>query len=221
MTSPNSRADLIQAINPDLAMAYRSEEEFWRQRNRQLWLSLGDKNICYFHASTRSKRVINNISIIENKEGKPCDEEDQITEAITSYFQSLFTSQPGRRAVDPTISEATNSTLIHDPTPKEIKDAMFSIHADKASGPDRFLARFFHSNWSTVDPAIIKEIQGIITSGILSRTINTTHIRLIPKVKSPKTMVEYRPISLCNVYYKVISKILTRRLHLVLQDLVS
>jgi len=59
---------------------------------------------------------------------------------------------------------------------------------------------------------IVKEVQGFFNSDRLPEKINDTHIRLIPKVQSPHTVAEYRTIALCNVYYKIISKIMTKRL---------
>lgn len=68
---------------------------------------------------------------------------------------------------------------------------------------------------------IVKEVQNVFNSGCMPRTINETHIRLIPKVTGATKISEYRPIALCNVYYKVISKLFTRRLQPLLHSLIS
>ena len=96
-----------------------------------------------------------------------------------------------------------------------------AIHPDKAPGPDGFSASFFQSNWDTVGPQIILEVQNFFSTGYLPSRINATHIRLIPKILSPKKVAEYRPIALCTVFYKIISKLLSKRLQPVLQSIVA
>lgn len=108
-----------------------------------------------------------------------------------------------------------------DPSPQEIKEAMFAIHPDKAPGPDGFSASFFQSNWNIVGPDIITEIQDFFTFGLMPRNSNDTHIRLIPKILAPKRVADYRPIALCNVCYKVISKLTSRRLQPLLESIIS
>ena len=53
------------------------------------------------------------------------------------------------------------------------------------------------------------------------RAFNDTLITLIPKIDNPLNLTQYRPISLCNVFYKIISKILVNRLKPILGQCVS
>ena len=225
----SSTADdvLISNINQKLLQAYRAEEEFWKQRSRQLWLALGDQNTAFFHASTKGRRARKRISVIENSAGIPVYEDDKIVEVISSYFQDIFTSSnpdPSDiiiRALTPCISEAMNNSLTGLPSPLEIKEALFAIHPDKAPGPDGFSASFFQTNWDLVKPALVHEIRGFFSSGCLPDKINATHVRLIPKIHAPKSVADYRLIALCNIYYIVISKLLSIRLKPILQDSIS
>ena len=51
--------------------------------------------------------------------------------------------------------------------------------------------------------------------------LNQTHIALIPKIQGPEILGNYKPISLCNTMYKVVTKIIVARLRPFLDNLIS
>lgn len=97
----------------------------------------------------------------------------------------------------------------------------FAIDADKALGPDGFSASFFQSNWEIIGQAVINEIQMFFSTGCLAPSINKTHVRLIPKITWAQSVEDYKSIALCNIYYKIISKLLSIRLKTVLGSIIS
>lgn len=220
----------LKELNEELKRTYLLEEEHWRQRSRQLWLNLGDKNTGYFHASTKTRKALNKFSVLEGPDGNPIFSEEDITTTMENDFQDIF--KPIEReagilesiineAIHPIVSDEVNHDLIKIPEAQEIRDDMFSIHPGKAPGPDGFSTCFFQSNWHIVGRDMIQEVQEFFYSSQMPETINETHLRLIPKILSPKKVADYRPLALCNVSYKVISKLLARRLQPLLDNIIT
>ena len=75
--------------------------------------------------------------------------------------------------------------------------------------------------WPTVNSIVIQTVLGFLNHGIAPPRFHETHIVLIPKTKDPTSVTDYRPISLCNVVYKLASKAVANRLKVVLQDIVG
>ena len=60
-----------------------------------------------------------------------------------------------------------------------------------------------------------------LNTRVMPLGLNETFICLIPKFKSPQKIIEFRPISLCNVSYKIISKVLANQLKKILADVIN
>lgn len=121
----------------------------------------------------------------------------------------------------PKVTQQMNLELTKRVSAMEIKEAVFSINAAKAPGPDGMSALFFQKFWNVIQQQVIGEVQRFFEMGILPREWNYTHLCLIPKTPDPRTISDLRPISLCSVMYKVISKIMAKRLAPVLQEIIS
>ena len=82
-------------------------------------------------------------------------------------------------------------------------------------------AIFFHNYWDIFGPNIINMVLNVLNSNLSMTDINKTNISLIPKTNQPTKMTEFRPISLCNTTYKIISKVLANRLKDILPNIIS
>lgn len=75
--------------------------------------------------------------------------------------------------------------------------------------------------WKPTGLAIIKLIEDFFINNKMNNNINKTRIVLIPKINNPYLITHYRPISLCNVTYKIICNIIVTRLRPLLNNLIS
>ncbi|KAL1198538.1 putative ribonuclease H protein [Cardamine amara subsp. amara] len=111
--------------------------------------------------------------------------------------------------------------LTSEVTEEEIYKVLFSMPNNKSPGPDGYNSEFFKEVWPIIGKEFIIGVQSFFAKGFLPKGINSTILALVPKKQSSTEMKDYRPISCCNVLYKVISKILANRLKGVLPYIIS
>lgn len=191
------------------------------------WLLKGDRNSKFFHASVKASRSTKNLIKLKNNVGIVQWSDAAKGEVAIEYFEELFKSslpssfQPVLQNMLPKVTDRMNQTLTSPISKEEVRTAIFSIKSESAPGPDGMTALFFQKYWDIVGEQVTKEIQEVFSSGVLPTEWNYTHICLIPKVQCPEIMADLRPISLCSVLYKAVSKILVYRLQPFLGSIVS
>ena len=106
-------------------------------------------------------------------------------------------------------------------TKEEVKGAMWSIPEDKAPGLDNFNSKFYKASWEIVGDNIVSAINQFFHSGKMYRSWNTTTTTLIPKIKCPSHLGDFRLISCCHILYKCISKLICSKLKFILGSLID
>jgi len=123
--------------------------------------------------------------------------------------------------VQPIVSAEDNYLLTIPFSEQEFKEAIFSMHPDKSLGPDGLNPAFYHHFWDEIGAELYSDVVSWFNSGHLPQGLNETNIVLAPKGDSPESMKDLRPISLCNVLYKIISKVLANRLRPLIDKWIS
>eukprot|EP00253_Pinus_taeda_P018186 PITA_18186 len=205
----------------------RVEEEEQRMKSRCLWLKAGDKNTSFFHNNVKTRRANNQIDKIE-VEGRELKDQEEIKNAAFNHFKALLLADSQQNdpdaflsAIERKITEEHNNKLEQDPTVEEIREATFSMQQDKAPGPDGFAVAFYRQHWETIKKDFVRMVKNAFRNHKLGDNTNSSHIALIPKEANPKSFDRFRPISLCNVSYKIITKIIANKLKKLLPLLIS
>lgn len=119
------------------------------------------------------------------------------------------------------VTLAMNEVLTKPYSEEEVKRALFQMFPTKALGPDGFPAHFFQKQWHLCGEEITKIVIQILKGENSREEINRMFIVLIPKVLNPTSLSHYRPISLCDVVFKIASKVLANRVKQTLPEVIS
>jgi hypothetical protein len=211
----------------ELDSLLEQEEVYWRQRSRVTWLREGDRNTKLFHRKATWRAKKNKILRLKKEDGSTTQNTAEMESLTTSFFQNLYMADPNVQpaaildSIEPIINHDANGSLCAEFSDEEISFAMFQIGPLKAPGSDGFPARFYQRHWGVLKHDIIAAVKDFFKTGHMPDGVNDTVIVLIPKKKNPEFLRDFRPISLCNVIYKVVSKCLVNRLRPLLQDIIA
>jgi exonuclease III len=204
----------------------QQEESLWMNKSRELWLICGDLNTKFFHTSTLIRRRRNSIDRLFTPSGWISDR-NMIGRSFVSHFKHIYTSTnctPSPELLDLfdcSITDDDNLSLCVIPTESEIFEALSSLGRLKAPGPDGFTALFYVTYWDTIKTTVLSAIWNFFRHNQLLREQNHTFLALIPKKIGASSVQHFRPISLCNIIYKIISKLLANRLKPLLTKFIS
>ncbi|XP_075645329.1 uncharacterized protein LOC142616340 [Castanea sativa] len=212
MKATGTDLEAIHATKVELNRWLGIEEKMWQQRSRNNWLRAGDKNTTFFHTKASNWWL---------------EDVDQIGQTFVRYFEELFTTSRPKveqemiDAVQSKVNERMNTTLTQDFHAMEVEKALKQMHPLTAPSPDGMPPLFYHHFWPIVKSIVIITVLDFLNHDVSPPKFHDTHIVLIPKTKNLEKVSDYRPISLCNVAYKIASKVVANRMKLVLQEIIG
>ncbi|WKA07960.1 hypothetical protein VitviT2T_025728 [Vitis vinifera] len=210
----------------ELNIVLRQEEEYWKQRAKLFWLKPGDSNSRAFHLAASKRRSRNAIANLRGEDSQMYGMDNSAKQIVVDYFEQLFRSggcdiSDVQSLITPVISVEQNESLTRPFAVEEVKDALFTMHSDKSPGDDGFSPGFYQRHWEIVGENVVNACIEWLNDGMFPDSLNRTNIVLIPKKSEVISMTDLRPISLCNVVFKIASKLLANRLKKVLDGVVS
>ncbi|GAA0146752.1 hypothetical protein LIER_36376 [Lithospermum erythrorhizon] len=196
-----------------------SELSFLKQKAKCQHLLEADKGTKYYHALINKNRARSHISYIVKDDGLKTTSYMEMADLFVGFYKGLFGTRRQSKPIDlgileqgPCVPSDEAEGLLAPILGDEIKATLWEMDGDKAPGPDGFSATFFKANWDLVGQDLTLCVQEFFNTGKLLKQLNHTIVALIPKTSHDPKVGDFRPIGCTNVIYKVITKILTKRM---------
>jgi hypothetical protein len=195
----------------------RRAEDVWRLRSRMTWIKSGDSNSKFFHKIASSNRNRKHVWEIQSDSGGTLTDQKAIKEEAVNHFKHFYKARERNNINDvvrvsslyPKMVNEEEAELLYQPVSlEELKLVLEKFKKERSLGPDGWTSEFFLFFFDLVGSDLLEMVEDSRKKGHLSGGINATFLALIPKANKPVSFDDYRPISLCNLIYKVISKIL-------------
>ena len=104
-----------------------------------------------------------------------------------------------------------NQELLEEVSEEELNKIVHSFQKGKSSGPDGFTLDFLLGFYDLSKTDILKVVRESQRTGKVLGSMNATFITLRPKKHTGETFEDFRPVSFCNMIYKIIAKIIAQR----------
>jgi len=153
-------------------------------------------------------------------------EPNKVREEARAFFSQRFLEpDPHRPTLDgitfQIISQQQNNMLVAPFSEEEVRLAIWDCGSDKSPGPDGFNFKFIKMFWPLIKPDVLRFLDEFYVNSVFPKGCNASFLALIPKVADPQYLNDYRPISLIGCMYKIVAKLLAKRLKRVLLSIIN
>ena len=200
---------------------HKEHLEASRIRARIEKLKYMDKPSKYFYDLEKMRGKSKNIEELSNENGNTINTKEDILAEIEHFYTKLYSQEPTnkteqekiyklleKKQIDPSEMETLGDFI----TTKEIKTALNQMQSNKSPGSDGIPNEFYKTFWPELKEELCEMLNNIYIKQSLSQTQKQAIIKLLYKKGDPRELKNWRPISLLNTDYKILSKIMANRL---------
>lgn len=228
--SGQQQSDLIRDLNEKLKEIEKYECKGAILRSKAFWAIEEDKCNKYFLGLEKYRQNNKIIKELFDEDGSIVSDTSNILKVEEQFYSCLYNFEQNDKNEEANIlshisnklDDTTKMSIEENISNDELNDSIKKMSANKSPGPDGLTVEFYKKFWPQLCPILLEIYEEVFKSGILTNSMKRGVITLIYKNKGDRrNLKNWRPISLLNVDYKIIAKVLANRLKYVLQYIIS
>jgi len=220
-----------RAIKQKLEDYYREQSQGYQIRSRVKWVEEGERSTKYFLNLEKVRQNHNCIISLNNVKGESVTTNDGILDVAKTFYSDLFASRDvSDSSVNSFFSEITPESVLCEDlvqkcegalTSEECHKAINSMKLNKSPGIDGLTVEFYKHFWPLFGDFLLSTFNEGYEKGCLTDSQRMSVLSLIYKKGDREDISNYRPISLTNVDYRILSFVLSTRLQSVIGSIIN
>ena len=220
----------IISLEAQLSALAQRELEGVKVRSRARWIEEGEKPTRFFFKLEQERAKKSRVSSIYDPDGNEVFSRSELEKAHVDFYRALFAPGEIDASCQAHLFSQVHAKLTSDESfscegpvsLEELTAAVKSLPLNKSPGPDGFTPEFYLKFWSLLAPLLLLLFNLCFDDQHLPESMQISVTRLLYKKRGDiKDLKNWRPISLLNVDYKILSKAITLRLSRVMSSLVD
>jgi len=233
-TNVDYNVNEVQRLKYELEGIVKNERKGAEIRSKSQYYEYGEKSTKYFYSLEKSNAEKKHIKILEKDNGECIVDTFEILEEEVNFYENLYKSNVNNMT-STDVGNAYNMFLNDEELYKDVeiedidikfeesvlKEIVDSFSLGKSPGSDGLPIEFYQTFWTKISKYLINSYNDVINNGYLGFSQKQGVISLIPKKgKDPKKLKNWRPITLLNIDYKILTKYIAEYLKTYLCDLI-
>ena len=224
-------SEKISSIKNRLHEIEKNKIEASQIRSREDWIDKRENCTKYFYEEEKRRGTLKRMECLLDKEGKAVTSKEEVCRTAISFYKNLLTADPidkhklerlVNKNIHKKLSDEDRESIEGVITKEEILQAIKEMKNNRSPGLDGFTREFYVIMWDLIQNDLVDVITNIYLQERLPETWTEGLVTLIYKEKGDiRDLKNWRPITLLNTDYKIMTKTLANRIKKVAASIVN